>query len=81
MLSQPSVRITVRDTGTGIADEDIPFIFDPFFSRHPSGCGLGLAILHTFVEEHRGRVSVASRLSTGTSFRIDLPMVEDGTQA
>ncbi|MCU0574269.1 MAG: ATP-binding protein [Syntrophobacteraceae bacterium] len=81
MLSHPSVRITVRDTGSGIADEDIPYIFDPFFSRHPSGCGLGLAIVHTIVEEHGGRVSVASRLSTGTSFRIDLPMVEDGTQA
>jgi PAS domain S-box-containing protein len=78
LLSRPSVRITVADTGVGIDEGDIPYIFDPFFSRHPSGCGLGLAIVHTIVDEHGGRVSVASRLSAGTTFHIDLPEVEGG---
>ncbi len=76
LLSRPSVRITVADTGTGIDEGDIPYIFDPFFSRHPSGCGLGLAIVHTIIEEHQGRISVSSRLHEGTTFRIDLPLAD-----
>ncbi len=78
MLSLPAVRITVTDTGTGIEEQDIPYIFDPFFSRHPSGCGLGLAIVHSIVEEHKGRISVSSRPNRGATFWIDLPGVEDG---
>jgi PAS domain S-box-containing protein len=75
LLSEPAVRIVVSDTGRGIAAEDIPFIFDPFFSRTPSGCGLGLAIVHGIVQEHKGRISVSSQLVKGTSFRVDLPAV------
>ncbi len=78
LLSLPAVRITVTDTGTGIEEQDIPYIFDPFFSRHPSGCGLGLAIVHSIVEEHKGRISVSSRPNRGATFWIDLPGVEDG---
>lgn len=75
----PAVRIAVKDTGRGIAAEDIPYIFDPFFSRHPGGCGLGLSIVHSIIEEHGGRISVSSRLGGGTSFWIDLPIAASRT--
>lgn len=76
LLSVRAVRVIVADSGKGIAPEDIPYIFDPFFSRNPSGCGLGLAIVHSIVEEHKGRISVSSRLDKGTTFQLDLPIAE-----
>ncbi len=77
LLSEPAVRISVSDTGTGISTEDISYIFDPFFSRNPSGCGLGLSIVHSIVEEHKGRISVESQLGHGSVFRLDLPVAGD----
>ncbi|MEW6352158.1 MAG: ATP-binding protein [Thermodesulfobacteriota bacterium] len=76
LLSGPAVRISVTDTGTGIAARDIPYVFDPFFTRNPSGCGLGLAIVHSIVQEHNGRISVSSQVGKGTTFRVELPCVE-----
>jgi PAS domain S-box-containing protein len=76
LLSGPCVRIRVSDTGTGIASADIPYIFDPFFTRSPSGCGLGLAIVHSIVQEHNGSISVSSQVGAGTTFWVDLPIVE-----
>ena len=75
MLSEPAVRIEVSDTGKGIQPDDIPFIFDPFFSRNPSGHGLGLAIVHSIIQEHGGRISVFSEPGNGATFWIDLPIV------
>lgn len=74
MLSGPAIRIEVSDTGKGILPEDIPFIFDPFFSRNPAGHGLGLAIAHSIIEEHGGRISVFSEPGKGATFWIDLPV-------
>ena len=70
----PSIRIVITDTGKGILPEDIEYIFDPFFSRNPSGVGLGLAIVHSIVEEHGGRITVSSNPGHGTTFRLDLPI-------
>jgi signal transduction histidine kinase len=81
LTSGPAVRVLVADTGKGIAAEDIPYIFDPFFSRNPSGCGLGLAIVHSIVEEHGGHISVTSRPGEGTTFWIDLPVSEGSIAA
>ncbi len=75
LLESPTVRIVVGDTGKGIAPEDIPYIFDPFFTRSPSGCGLGLAIVHSIIQEHEGRISVSSQVGEGTTFCVDLPIV------
>lgn len=75
LLSAPSLRIAVEDTGRGISAEDIPYIFDPFFSRNPSGCGLGLAIVHSIVQEHNGRISVSSQVGKGTTLWVDLPII------
>jgi signal transduction histidine kinase len=80
LLSRQGVRITISDTGSGIAVEDIPYIFDPFFTRNKSGCGLGLAIVHSIVQEHKGHISVSSQLGEGTTVRVDLPW-EDGSAA
>jgi signal transduction histidine kinase len=77
LLSEQAVRIVVSDTGKGISSEDIPYIFDPFFSRSPSGCGLGLAIVHGIVHEHKGRISVSSQPDRGTTFWVELPAVNN----
>jgi two-component system sensor histidine kinase HydH len=70
----PAVEIRIADTGIGIAAEDLPQVFEPFFSRKRKGSGLGLAIVHQIVEAHRGNIDVASRPGEGTSFRIRLPL-------
>jgi len=67
------VRIEISDTGPGIAAEDLPRLFQPFFTTKPTGSGLGLAIVRTTIERHGGQVSVASQSGQGTRFTIFLP--------
>lgn len=72
------VEIQVADNGSGIPDEHLTKIFDPFFStKGPKGTGLGLAIVWGIVEEHGGRISVESEVGEGTTFRIVLPVAEE----
>lgn len=73
-----SVRLQVRDTGSGIAAEDLPFIFDRFWRSDRSRgerlhSGLGLAITQQLVHAHGGRIDVQSTVGSGTTFCIDLP--------
>jgi two-component system, OmpR family, sensor histidine kinase BaeS len=71
--------VEVADTGTGIAPEDVPHVFDRFWradksrSRRTGGSGLGLAITRHLVEAHGGSVSVTSAHGEGSTFRISLP--------
>lgn len=74
LVSGAAVRILVTDTGKGIPSEDIEYIFDPFFTRNPYGVGLGLAIVHSIIEEHGGRITVSSEVGSGTTFRLDIPI-------
>lgn len=67
------VRITIRDSGPGIRDEDLSRIFDPFFTTREGGSGLGLAMVHRAVEAHAGTVFVDQREARGTEFTIYLP--------
>jgi signal transduction histidine kinase/ActR/RegA family two-component response regulator len=69
------VRISVRDTGHGIAPEVIDRIFEPFFTTKPAGrgTGLGLALVHSVVTEHKGFIDVASELGKGTTFTVWIP--------
>ncbi len=67
------VRVTITDTGCGIAKADLPRIFDPFFTRKTGGTGLGLSVVHSIVQEHKGRIDVDSVLGKGTTIQISLP--------
>ncbi len=69
-----SVRLTVRDTGTGIPSDVLPKIFDPFFTTRADGTGLGLSISHGIMEEHRGSIDVNSEVGKGTVFTLRFPV-------
>ncbi|HTP10304.1 MAG TPA: ATP-binding protein [Anaerolineae bacterium] len=66
--------VTIADTGQGIAPQDLPNIFDPFFTRKAGGTGLGLSISYDIVQQHHGRIEVESEIGRGTTFRIWLPL-------
>jgi chemotaxis protein histidine kinase CheA len=68
--------IDIIDTGSGIPQEHLDKIFDPFFSTKPvgKGTGLGLSIVHGLIEEHQGEVTVDSKIGEGTTFHIRLPL-------
>lgn len=74
------VHLTVSDKGIGIPENDLPHIFDRFYtvdkarSRKSGGAGLGLSIVKTIVEKHRGVVTVTSKLGKGSTFVIALPL-------
>jgi PAS domain S-box-containing protein len=67
------IKITVSDTGTGIPEEFLDKLFEPFFTSKPSGTGLGLAIVKSIVSQHAGTIEVDSKLEEGTSFIITIP--------
>ena len=73
--SPPEAILMVRDTGVGIARDDIDHIFEPFFSRKAGGTGLGLATTARIVEDHKGTIDVLSQRGKGTTFTIRLPAV------
>lgn len=66
------VTITVRDRGAGIAAEDLPRIFDPYFTTRRGGSGLGLAIAGNIVQGLGGSIAVSSQPGAGTEFRVEL---------
>jgi PAS domain S-box-containing protein len=69
------VRVDVRDTGTGIGEEAVARIFEPFFStKMEKGTGLGLWVSHGIVQAHGGTLKVRSRSGQGTTFTIMLPI-------
>ncbi len=73
--------LSVTDTGCGIPEADVPFVFERFFrskrSRraNPGGSGLGLSIVRWIVEAHKGRVTVESRVGKGSTFTVHLPVI------
>lgn len=67
-------EIVISDTGCGMAEDDLPQIFDPFFSRKDQGTGLGLSITQSLVENHKGTIEVKSAVGTGTEITIKLPL-------
>ena len=67
------VNIIIRDYGTGIPDEYLERIFEPYFSTKQRGSGLGLATSYSIVKNHNGIIDVESRLGAGTAFCIYLP--------
>jgi CheY-like chemotaxis protein len=71
------VRLTVADTGSGIAPEDRAHLFEPFFTtKGPEGHGLGLAQVHGIIRQHGGQVGVETEVGAGTAFHVYLPRIE-----
>jgi len=70
------VEIVIRDTGTGIPQDNVEKIFEPFFSTKEvgKGTGLGLSICYGIIEAHGGRIEVESKAEEGTTFRVMLPV-------
>ncbi|MBI5205168.1 MAG: PAS domain S-box protein [Nitrospirae bacterium] len=75
--TEDSVVVEISDTGPGIDEKDLPFIFSPFYTTKASGTGLGLAITNRIIEEHKGRVEVESIVGIGTTFRVFLSLKEE----
>lgn len=73
------LKIDVADSGSGIAEEDLPFLFERFYkadkarTRKGEGTGLGLSIVKRLVEAHDGSITVESKLGIGTTFHLDFP--------
>lgn len=77
LIEEDYVRISITDEGTGILPEDIPKIFDPYYTTKgmgsEKGVGLGLAISYAIVRKHNGSISVESAKGRGSVFHINLP--------
>jgi two-component system sensor histidine kinase BaeS len=75
------IEIRIKDSGCGIAEADLPFVFERFYradksrSRLTGGSGIGLTIVKTLVEAHQGRITVNSKPGSGTEFVIFLPSI------
>ncbi|MEJ2037747.1 MAG: HAMP domain-containing sensor histidine kinase [Desulfosarcinaceae bacterium] len=73
------IVIIVRDTGCGIAGENLPHIFDPFFTTKEvgKGTGLGLSVSYGIIKKHGGRITVDSTTGKGSTFTVVLPFKEE----
>lgn len=67
-------ELSVRDTGQGIAKEDLPRLFEPFYTTKATGTGLGLAVAYRIVQDHGGTIDVASTPGHGTRVTVQLPV-------
>ncbi len=72
-LNNGSVEVKISDTGTGISEENRKKLFSPFFTTKKNGTGLGLAITYRIIENHRGKIDVASEPGRGTTFTVKIP--------
>jgi signal transduction histidine kinase len=81
-LNGEFVSVRVSDTGSGIAQEHIQRIYDPFFTTKTNpaegqnrGTGLGLSVTYGIIQEHAGNIRVESRPGEGTTFTLDFPLI------
>jgi PAS domain S-box-containing protein len=74
---KPSVEVEIRDNGCGIDEQDMPHLFNPFFSRKKYGTGLGLTQVKKMIDLHQGTVDIFSRIEEGTRVRIRFPVPEE----
>jgi CheY-like chemotaxis protein len=79
---EDGVRVEVQDNGVGIAERNLPRVFDPFFTTADvgEGAGLGLSVAYGIVREHGGRILVSSRLGEGSTFTVELPLHGGATE-
>jgi two-component system NtrC family sensor kinase len=80
-MNGDGVKVLVSDTGAGISQEHLGRIYDPFFTTKTAprdgkrGTGLGLAVTYGIIQEHAGKISVASRVGVGTTFTLEFPLM------
>ena len=76
------IMVSVSDTGTGISEEQLKHIFEPFYSANKTekSSGLGLAIINSLVAKFRWRITVKSKLGRGTTFELLIPLYKDSKQ-
>jgi signal transduction histidine kinase len=72
------IECAIEDAGPGFREEDLPRVFEPFFTRRRGGTGLGLSIVQRIVEEHGGRIAAANRTPTGAVVTLRLPVKDAG---
>jgi signal transduction histidine kinase len=72
------VVIEIQDTGPGISQKDLPYIFEPFFSTkgEAKGVGLGLSVVYGIIRDHQGEITVKSEEGKGACFTVRLPAQE-----
>jgi two-component system sensor histidine kinase AtoS len=71
---EPSVEVSITDQGTGIRAQDLPRLFDPYFTTKANGTGLGLAIAHRIVTDHHGEILIEGAPGAGATVRVRLPV-------
>ena len=80
-----SIKIEIQDQGCGISPQNLPKVFDPYFTTKERGAqkgmGLGLTIAHTVIQKHGGAIQIASQLDHGTQVTILLPCQSDAAAA
>ncbi|MBI5149362.1 MAG: hypothetical protein HZA28_01140 [Candidatus Omnitrophica bacterium] len=74
LVDRTSYIVSIADTGSGIAPEDLKHIFEPFFSKKASGTGLGLAITQGIMEQHKGKIRIESTVGVGTTVVLEFPL-------
>lgn len=83
-LKDDWIAVSVKDTGNGIKEADLPHVFERFYrgdaARGPGGTGLGLSIAQWIVQEHGGQISVKSQWGEGTVFTVRLPVLHKESQ-
>jgi two-component system, cell cycle sensor histidine kinase and response regulator CckA len=77
LRSRKYIKLTIKDQGIGISDNDIPNIFDPYFTTKDGGSGLGLATTYSIIKKHNGSISVSSEIGVGTTFTIYVPASDE----
>jgi signal transduction histidine kinase len=74
LLKDAMIKVSIKDTGRGIPQEDIERAFDPFYTTPEKGIGLGLPLSQKIIEDHKGKVTIESAPNQGTSLTVLLPI-------
>ena len=78
--NEDRVLVEISDTGIGVSETEMQYIFRPFYSTKPKGTGLGLSFCRRVAEEHGGEISVKSQAARGTTFIVALPVKQTGKE-
>jgi signal transduction histidine kinase len=71
------IEITINDTGSGIPNDKMESVFNPFFTTKPNGTGLGLSIVKDIIDSHKATIGVESKIGSGTKFCMIFPIYPD----